>query len=410
MESTLGAGAMTLLRRPDFARFCAARFASGLAMQMQNVAVGWLIYDLTQSALALGMAGLAAFLPAIGLSLVTGHVADRLDRRLIMAAMFAGNALASFALLVAAAGLVGRPVPVAVIYVLIVLSGAARAFATPASQALLPNLVPRKLFARSVALASSVWQTATIMGPALGGVLYAFGPGMVFGIAAALFGLGSACAASITHRAEQGKREPVNWASLIAGLVFIWRNPVLLGATSLDLLAVLLGGATALLPIYAQHVLHVGPWGLGLLRSMPGLGAVSMAAFLATRPLVRRAGVRMFIAVAIFGVATIAFGLSQNLPLSLACLFVLGAADTISVVVRQTLVQAETPDAMRGRVAAANSIFIGASNELGEFESGVLAAWLGAVPAVVVGGAGTILVAALWSRLFPALRQRDRLV
>lgn len=410
METTIGAGATTLLRHPDFARFCTARFLSGLAMQMQNVAVGWLIYDLTHSALALGLAGLAAFLPAIGLALFTGHVADRFDRRLILAGTYAANALSAFGLFASAYGLFGAPAPLWLIYSLIVLTGTARAFGNPASQALMPNLIPRALFSRGVALASTAWQTSTILGPSVGGLLYAFGPEAVFGTATGLFAIASGCAATIKHRPERGERKAVTWTSLVAGLVFIRSNPVILGATTLDLFAVLLGGATALLPIYAQTILHVGPWGLGLLRSMPGLGAVAMAAFLAVRPLVRKAGLRMFLAVAVFGLATIAFGLSSNLVLSMACLFVLGASDTISVVVRQTLVQAETPDAMRGRVAAVNAVFIGASNELGEFESGVVAAWLGAVNAVVLGGFGTILVAAAWSRMFPALRHRDRLV
>jgi MFS family permease len=410
METTIGAGATTLLRHPDFARFCLARFMSGIAMQMQNVAVGWLIYDLTHSAMALGMAGLAAFLPAIGLALFTGHVADRFDRRLILATTYAANSIAAAGLFAAALGRLGGPAPLWLIYSLIVIAGTARAFGNPASQALMPNLIPRALFSRGVAVASSVWQTSTILGPALGGFLYAIGPGAVFGTACALFAGASLCAATIRHRAEPGERRAVTWTSLVAGLSFIRGNPVILGATTLDLFAVLLGGATALLPIYAQTILHVGPWGLGLLRSMPGLGAVAMAAFLATRPLARKAGPRMFLAVGVFGLATIAFGLSTNLIVSMACLFVLGASDTISVVVRQTLVQAETPDAMRGRVAAVNAVFIGASNELGEFESGLLAAWLGAMPAVVLGGVGTMLVALAWSRMFPALRHRDRLV
>jgi MFS family permease len=410
METPIGAGAAALLRHPDFARFCTGRFLSGTAMQMQNVAVGWLIYDLTHSALALGLAGLAAFLPAIGLALFTGHVADRFDRRLILAVTFVVNATASAGLLACASGLLGGPAPVGLIYGFIVLTGTARAFGNPASQALLPNLVPRALFSRGVALASSFWQTATILGPAIGGFIYALGPAVVFGTASALFAVAATAIALIRHRTEPGERRAVNWASLVAGLVFIRQNPVLLGATTLDLFGVLLGGATALLPIYAQTILHVGPWGLGLLRSMPGLGAVAMAAVLTTWPLTSRAGRRMFQAVGTFGLATIGFGLSTHIGISMACLFIIGAADTISVVVRQTLVQAETPDAMRGRVAAANAVFIGASNELGEFESGTLAAWLGAMPAVVLGGIGTILVAALWSRLFPTLRDRDRLV
>lgn len=399
-----------LARHPDFVRFCSARFLSGAALQMQNVAVGWFVYDLTHSALALGFAGLAAFLPAVGLALVTGHVADRFDRRLILATTFSVQMLAAAGLCACALRDAPSETAIAAVYGLIVLTGGARAFGNPASQALLPNLIPRAEFSRGIALATSVWQSATIAGPAVGGLLYALGPAVVFGVAATLFAGAATYAASIAHRAEPGERKAVTLETLLAGLVFIRRNRVLLGATTLDLFAVLLGGATALLPIYAQTILHTGPWGLGLLRAMPGLGAVATSVLLASHPLRRHAGLRMFGAVAVFGLVTIGFGLSTSLVLSMGFLLVAGAADTISVVVRQTLAQAETPDAMRGRVAAVNAIFIGASNELGEFESGLLAAWIGAKGAVVAGGVGTIAIAGLWSRMFPALRDRDWLV
>jgi MFS family permease len=399
--------AWTLLAEPDFARFCAARFLSGAALQMQNVAVGWLIYDWTQDALALGFAGLAAFLPAAGLVLVAGHVADLFDRRRIVATVYAIHVLAALGLLGCA--LTGRAaLPYA--YGLIVLAGAARSFGNPASQALLPNLVGRENFGRAIPLASTSWQSATILGPSIGGLLYVAGPQVVFATAAASFACASLAIASIRHRAPPVERRAMSWTEIGAGITFVRSRPLLLGAISLDLFAVLLGGATALLPIYAQTILDTGPWGLGLLRSMPGAGAVTTSALLATFPLARRAGFKLFAAVAIFGIATIVFGLSTSLPLSMGCLFLAGAADTISVVVRQTLVQAETPDAMRGRVAAVNSIFIGASNELGEFESGLLAHALGAVRAVVLGGIGTVGIALLWTRLFPELWRRDRLV
>jgi hypothetical protein len=290
-----------------------------------------------------------------------------------------------------------------------VLFGTGRAFANPAGQALVPNLVPLEHLKSAVAWSSSAWQTATIIGPAVGGILYALGGAVVFAAATVSFMLTAVLYGSIRHRGARVAREKTSWSTLVAGLHFIWSRPVVLGAISLDLFAVLLGGATALLPIYARDILQVGPLGLGLLRSAPAGGALSMALFLAYRPLSRNTGRRMFQAVAVFGLATIGFGLSESLVFSLFCLFILGSADMVSVVIRQTLVQLETPDPMRGRVAAVNSVFIGASNELGEFESGTLAALIGTVPAVVVGGAGTLLVAALWARWFPDLRRRDRL-
>ena len=406
METTRGS-AWALLAEPDFARFCGARFLAGCALQMQNVAIGWLVYEWTRSALALGFAGLAAFLPAVGLALFAGHVADLFDRRRIVATVYAVQVVAALGLL--ACALAGKAaLPAA--YALIVLSGGARSFGNPASQALLPNLVARELFGRAITLASTSWQTATILGPAIGGFLYVAGPRFVFGTVAVFFACASLAIAAIRHRAPPAERRGASWSGLLAGIGFVRSRPILLGAISLDLFAVLLGGATALLPIFAQTVLETGPWGLGLLRSMPGVGAVAMSALLATFPIEREVGRKLFAGVAVFGLATIGFGLSASLPLSMLCLFAAGAADTISVVVRQTLVQAETPDGMRGRVAAVNSIFIGASNELGEFESGVLAAWLGAVRAVVLGGVGTIAVAAAWIHLFPALWRRDRLV
>ncbi|PSC04820.1 MFS transporter [Alsobacter soli] len=395
------------LHSRDFRYFFTARFLSGLAMQIQNVGLGWLVYDRTHSALALGLVGLAAFLPALALALVTGHVADRFDRRRIISLCWALVALASLGLLLVA---LTPASPVWPIYALAVLVGSARSFANPATQALLPNLVAREDFASAVALNASAWQTSSIAGPAVGGVLYAFGAPVVFAAALASFLLSALLVALIRRGGHAGSRVKTTLESLLAGIVFIRARPVILGAISLDLFAVLLGGATALLPIYARDVLMVGPVGLGALRSAPAVGAVAMSVWLAAHPLQKRAGRTMFQAVGLFGLATVIFGLSTNLVLSLGSLVVLGACDMVSVYVRQTLVQAETPDSMRGRVAAVNSVFIGASNELGEFESGALAALIGAVPAVVVGGLGTMLVAALWARLFPPLLHRDRLV
>jgi MFS family permease len=395
-------------RHRDFTLYCIARFVSAMAIQMQNVGIGWMVYDLTRDPFALGFVGLLVFMPAVGLVLFTGHAADRFDRRRILTCCYALAALTASGLLWFSSGHSG----VWPIYGLVLLFGCSRAFAGPAAQALVPNLVPLAEFRNAIAWASSVGQTATIIGPAAGGLLYALGGSeVVFGTATAAFALTSISFAAIRPKPPKaGGREPVSWVTLLAGLQFIRSRPAIMGAVTLDLFAVLLGGATALLPIFARDILHVGPSGLGVLRSMPALGAVTMALLMAYRPLTRRSGRRMLQAVAVFGLATIGFGLSTNLYVSLACLFVLGAADMISVFVRQTLVQIDTPDAMRGRVAAVNTVFIGASNELGEFESGVLAGLVGTVGAVVLGGVGTLTVAALWARWFPALRDRDRLI
>ncbi|MDG4597459.1 MAG: MFS transporter [Candidatus Contendobacter sp.] len=404
---TIALSGARAFRHRDFTRYWSSRFVSATAIQIQGVAVGWWVYDLTRDPLALGLVGLTIFLPAIGLALLAGHAADRLDRRAILLVCYTMATLAAAGLLGCAWSGVRQ---VELIYTLILVFGVSRAFANPASQAIVPNLVPAEHLGNAIAWHALAWQTATIVGPALGGLLYAFGAPVAFAAVTLSFALTLGLLAGIRHRLAQRAHESLRWVSLLAGLRFIRSQPVVLGAISLDLFAVLLGGATALLPIYARDILDVGPWGLGLLRSMPAVGAVLMALWLAQRPLQRHTGRRLFQAVALFGLATIAFGLSTNLWLSLACLFVLGAADMISVFIRQTLVQIETPDPMRGRVAAVNTVFIGASNELGEFESGVLATLIGAAPAVVAGGVGTLAVVMLWRRWFPALRDRDRLV
>jgi len=396
-----------VFRHRDFTLLLAGRFCSAMAVQVQNVAVGWLVYDLTRDPLALGLVGLATFLPAIAFALVTGHVADRYDRRRVLVLCYTLTTLTAIGLLACAWT---RTAEVWIVYLLVFLFGVSRAFGHPANTALLPNLVPPGELGPAIAWGSSVWQTATIIGPAVGGALYVLGEPVVFSAAVLLFSLSTAFFAAVRYRGTPVAMGKTSWNTLLAGIGFIRSRPAIFGAISLDLFAVLLGGATALLPIYARDILEVGPAGLGLLRSMPAVGALGMALYLAWRPLQRRAGLRMFQAVALFGVATIGFGLSTNVALSMACLVVLGAADMVSVVIRQTLVQVETPDAMRGRVAAVNSVFIGASNELGEFESGALAALIGTVGSVVAGGAGTLLVAGLWARWFPALRERDRLV
>jgi MFS family permease len=406
MTASPGAGTVAFRYR-DFVFYLAARFLAATGTQIMLVAVSWLVYDLTRNPLSLGLIGLAAFAPTIPLTLLAGDVADRFDRRAIMLICYGITAAVAASLLALAQLHTAVVWPV---YVLILIFGGSRAFSFPAGQALVPNLVPPEHFANAVAWNSIAWQTATIAGPALGGVLYLFGSQVAFATATVLFLLTFALLAAIRRPPRREAADRATWASLIAGIAFIRSRPVVFGAISLDLFAVLLGGATALLPIYAGEILHIGPAGLGVLRSMPAVGAVTMAITLAFRPLSRRVGRFMFAAVALFGLATIGFGLSTNLWLSLACLFVLGGADMISVFIRQTLVQIDTPDAMRGRVSAVNSLFIGASNELGEFESGALAAVIGTVAAVVVGGAGTLIVAGLWARWFPELYQRDRLL
>ncbi len=397
--------ATAVFRSRDFSLYLVARFLSALAIQMQNVAIGWLVYDLTRDPFALGLVGLASFLPAVALALVTGHTADRYDRRRILVACYLVTLGTACGLLIIA---LSGSREVWLIYGLLLIFGVGRAFANPAGQALVPNLVPPVQLGNAIAWNSTVWQTATIAGPALGGLLYYFGAPVAFGATALCF-LACCILFSLMHSRPQAAPGAATWETLVAGIRFIWSRPAIFGAISLDLFAVLLGGATALLPIYARDILEVGPGGLGLLRSMPAVGALFVALWLAQRPLQSRSGLRMFQGVALFGVATIGFGLSTNVLLSCLCLFVLGAADMISVYVRSTLVQFDTPDAMRGRVAAVNSVFIGASNELGEFESGAAAALIGTVPAVVLGGVGTLMVCGLWMRWFPALRYRDRL-
>ena len=397
----------TVFRDPAFRHFWFARLCTTIGYQIFTVAVGWQMYDLTHDPFMLGMVGLVQFLPSITLLLMSGHVADRFDRRVVVRTCQALEAVIAISMAVASfSGWVTREH----IFLFVAAIGACRAFETPTLQALLPSVVAPRQLPRAVALSSSAGQTAIIIGPALGGFAYVAGPGVVYAISAALFAIAAILVFTLKLRqAAQRMTAPASLKTLFAGFVYIRSHQVLLGAVSLDLFAVLLGGATALLPIYARDILHTGPWGLGLLRSSPALGALVTALWLARHPLNRRVGRVMFTAVAIFGLATMVFGISKWLPLSMAALVVLGASDMISVVVRQTLVQLDTPDDMRGRVGAVNSVFIGASNQLGEFESGVTAALLGPVGAVLLGGFGTLVVVAAWMRLFPALSGRDRL-
>ena len=386
--------------------FWFARVAAMVAHQMLAVGVGWQVYALTGSALDLGLVGLAQFIPSFVLMLVAGHVADRFDRRRVLQACMIVEALAAAGL---ALGSFQGWISVRAIFMLIFVVGAARAFQMPAMAALLPSLVPRALFPRAIASNSAATQAAIIAGPALGGFIYVAGPAAVYATSVALFLLTGLMVHLIRPERAQARTEAVGLDSIFAGIRFIRSHPAVLGAISLDLFAVLLGGATALLPVYARDILDTGPWGLGLLRSSTAVGALAMALYLARHPLSRHAGRRMFAAVALFGIGTIIFGVSRSFVLSLGALAVLGAADMVSVVVRSSLVQLQTPDAMRGRVSAVNALFIGTSNQLGEFESGVTAAWFGVVPSVVIGGLGTLAVVALWMRWFPDLVRVDRL-
>ena len=397
-----------------FRLFQIARFCIVLCTEMQSVAVGWQVYEITKRPLDLGLTGLVQFLPGVLLFLVAGHVADRFDRTKLLTLCYGGYALSSALLLIVSlrAELLYRSGSVAPIFVILLFVGTVRSFSMPASRALLPQLVPEEQLPSAVAWNSSVFQCATILGPAVGGLLYAFfrGPAAVYATALSAGAISVLTLLRIRTQSPPRPREPFSLKTVFAGFGYIWEHKLVLGSISLDLFAVLLGGAVALLPVYAREILHTGPWGLGLLRSAPGIGAAVMALLIAYQPIRRRAGRTMLRSVAGFVAFTIVFGLSRSLPLSLVSLFFVGAADMVSVVVRGVLIQIETPDEMRGRVNAVDMIFIGASNELGEFESGLAAQWLGAVPAVVLGGLGAILVTVLWAWLFPELRNADKLV
>lgn len=394
-----------LLAETQFMRFWLARLAGVTANQMLMVAVAWQMYDITSSAWDLGLVGLFQFLPALLMTLPAGHLADRLHRGRIFAVCMLLQAAVAFLLVAATDG--GFATRGLILWVSVLL-GTLRAFQSPAQQALIPSLVRADLLPRAIALSSSGMQAAVICGPALGGVLYLNGAVTVYNTCALLLLIAGGLTLAVRYQ-HRPSTLAANWQTVFAGVAFVWQNKLLLGVTSLDLFAVLLGGATALLPIYARDILHTGPVGLGLLRAAPAVGALVMSLALMRWPLQRRVGHRMLSCVALFGLATVVFGLSTHIGLSLIALVITGAADSISVVIRLTLVQLETPDEMRGRVAAVNSIFIGASNQLGEFESGATAAWFGPVGSVVTGGICTLLVAAVWLRLFPTLAQRDRM-
>ncbi|MFM1885463.1 MAG: hypothetical protein RL026_620 [Pseudomonadota bacterium] len=404
--SAVPGSARELLAHRQFQHYFLGRGFANFARQIVAVAIGWQVYELTASAFALGMVGLVQFLPTAALTFHAGHAADRFQRKHIVQISQVVQGIGAAWL---AWGSVGGWITVTQVFVIAALMGAATAFERPAAAAMLPGVVPEGLLQRGTALTSSVMEVASISGPALGGLAYALSPGLAYAMTAAFFL--AACVHNGLLRMKHVPRSTgaPDWTSLLAGVRFVRSNPTLLGAISLDLFAVLLGGATALLPIYASDILDTGPWGLGLLRAAPAVGSLLMTALLARWPLERHVGLRMFQGVIVFGMATIVFALSREIWLSMAALVVMGAADTVSVVIRLSLVQLATPDAMRGRVSAVNFLFVNASNQLGEFESGVTAALMGVVPAAVLGGVGTVAVALLWMRWFPGLLRLQKL-
>jgi MFS family permease len=377
-----------------------------MAYQMITVAVGWQAYEITKSTFFLGLIGLFQFIPMFILTIPVGHVADKYDRRFIVGICQACEALGIFGLSVLSfMNIISRELLLLIVFLL----GAARAFEGPSLQALMPQLVSREDFPEAAAWGAATFQAAAIFGPAAGGFLYVLKPVTVYAVAGFFLFAAVILLYFVDHVHKALPKEPVTFKSLFAGIHFIRTKPVILGSISLDLFAVLLGGATALLPVYAQNILHTGPMSLGLLRSAPAVGAFVVSLFLASKPIKRNLGRTMFTSVAFFGLATIIFGISRSFWLSFVMLLLLGASDVFSVVIRSSLVQVGTPDAMRGRVSAVNSMFIGTSNQLGEFESGLTAALFGTVPAVVIGGAGTIIVVMIWMKLFPKLLNADKL-
>ena len=397
-----------LFRQRGFVCFWVARICSAGGYQMLGVAVAWQVWEIPGSAVALGLVGLAQFLPKLMLMPLAGNWADRFDRRRLVAAAQALQLLGL--LMLVWANWRGSPPP-GLIYAVLVVNGIGRSFEMPTTQALLPALVPAAMLARAVAMAASAFQLSTIAAPVVAGFLYALGPRVAYGVAGSLMALAVLAVLAARPLAAQTRMAPGRsaWRNFVDGLHFIRRQRAVLGAISLDMMAVLLGGATALLPIVASEILHVDARGLGLLRAAPAVGALAMSLWLARFALRRHVGRLMFASVALFGAATVLFGLSSSLALSIASLVVLGAADMVSMVFRGAYIQLATPDSMRGRVGAVNGLFIGASNQLGEFESGLTAAWLGVVPAIVIGGLASLVVAVVWARHFPELWHLDRL-
>jgi MFS family permease len=394
-----------LLKNKSLRLLMVARVSTNFAYQMITVAIGWQMYSLTHSAFYLGLIGLVQFLPMLFLSLFVGHISDRYDRRIIITL---SQIIQSIFILILTSGNFSGWITKESFLIIIFFIAVAHSFEGPPMQALLPNIVSKDIFPRASALMSSVSEFAVIIGPAFGGILYAFGPTLVYAITGALYLISGFLISQISIRKEEFKPAPANLKSLFAGISFIKSRPIILGAISLDLFAVLFGGATALLPIYASNILMIGSFGLGVLRSAPAIGALLMSAYLARKPLKNKVGRIMFTAVIFFGLSTIVFAISKSVIISFLALFILGASDVISVVIRSTLVQLNTPDNMRGRVSSVNMIFIGTSNQLGEFESGLTASLLGTVPAAFVGGIGTIVVVLIWMKLFPSILNADK--
>jgi len=406
MSSALPAGSGSLLAHRPLLFYLATRSFSEFSYQIATVAVGWQIYQLTGSAFDLGMVGLVQFIPSALLVFTAGHAADRYDRKRVVQICLLADGLTAALL---AWGTFAGWLTVPAIFAALALLGITSAFESPAGAALLPGVAPQGMLQRATALSSGAFQLTAISGPALGGVAYAIAPGAPYAVMAVFSLLAAMLAGMITVHGPVVEKEPPTFAALFAGVRFVRHNAAILGTISLDLFAVLLGGATALLPIYAHDILQTGPWGLGVLRAAPAVGALLMTAVVARHAITRRVGMRMFQSVIVFGVATVVFALSRLMWLSIVALAAMGAADMISVVIRTSLVQLATPDEMRGRVGAVNYLFINASNQLGQFESGITAALFGAMPATVLGGVGTIAVALLWMKLFPALRNVERL-
>ncbi|MCB1377591.1 MAG: MFS transporter [Alphaproteobacteria bacterium] len=394
------------LHHRPFVFYWFALWAAGFAVQIMSVSVGWQVYDITRNPLDLGLIGLAQFVPPLVLVLVTGLAADKFNRRIIMALCLAVEAFCATALI---AFTLSKPTVVWPVFGILIVLGTARAFLNPASDALAPNLLPKQAIAHGISLNSMSWQIANILGPVAGGLLFGIAGEAAYGVALALIVFAMVMVGLIGRIPQPNHAEQTTLGTLFAGFSFIRKEKIVLGAISLDLFAVLLGGAVALMPVYARDILQVESWGLGLLRASPGIGAVAMALYLSKFGIKDKAGVILFVFVGSFGLFTVVFGLSTWLPLSIAALALMGASDMISVYIRETLLQLWTPDDVRGRVNAVNRVFIGASNELGEFRAGVVAAWIGAVAAVTVGGAGTMAVAFFWSRWFPELRTARRL-
>ncbi len=409
MSDTASAGlqpSSNALHHRPFVFYWFAMAAAAFAVQIMSVSVGWQVYDITRDPLDLGLVGLVQFMPPLMLVLVTGLIADKFNRRVIMGLCLLLEAVCAAALI---AFTLSAPSKVWPVFIILAVLGVARAFLNPAADALAPNLLPREAIAHGISLNSMSWQIGNIVGPVMGGLLYGISGAAAYGVSFSLIGLAVLLVLMIGAVPQKNHAAETSFSTLLAGFRFIRKEKIVLGAISLDLFAVLLGGAVALMPVYARDILEVGPWGLGLLRSAPGVGAVMMALWLAKFGVRNHAGKILFLFVAAFGFFTVVFGLSTWVPLSIAALMVMGASDMVSVYIRETLLQLWTPDDVRGRVNAVNRVFIGASNELGEFRAGVVAAWIGAVAAVAIGGVGTMAIAFLWARWFPELRTAQRL-